>query len=87
MGMTKVDFEIPEEILYSLNENISEFILQMRLFTALQLYGDHKLSLGKAAELAGIDNEHFIEELDKHDIPLIDYSPSELKEELEELSK
>ena len=57
MGMTNVNFEIPEKILYALNENISEFTSQMRLFTALQLFEQHKLSLGKASTLAGISNK------------------------------
>ena len=54
MGMTSVHFEIPEEILYTLNESIAEFTSQVRLFTALQLFSRHKLSLGKAAEVAGL---------------------------------
>ena len=87
MGMTSVHFEVPEEILYILNESISEFTSQVRLFTALQLFGRHKLSLGKAAELAGIDKEHFLVELDRYEIPLIDYDPDELEEELKRFEK
>lgn len=87
MGMTKINFEIPEDILYSLNENMTEFIAQMRLFTALQLIKTHKLSLGKAAELAGMNKDLFIIEMDRHEIPLIDYDASELKQELEAFSK
>ena len=49
MAMASVQFEIPEEILHALNESVTEFTLQMRLFTALQLFKKHKLSLGKAA--------------------------------------
>jgi predicted HTH domain antitoxin len=87
MGMTNVNFEIPEEILYALNENISEFTSQMRLFTALQLFEKHKLSLGKAATLAGISKEHFMVEMDKYGVPLINYDPEELDEELERFEK
>jgi len=82
MAMAKVHFEIPEDILYALNENIIDFTSQTRLFTALQLFSRHKLSLGKAAQLAGIKKEHFLMEMDKYDIPLIDYEPEELEEEL-----
>jgi predicted HTH domain antitoxin len=82
MAMASVRFEIPEEILYALNESITEFTLQMRLFTALQLFKKHKLSLGKAANLAGMDKDQFMVELDRNEIPLIDYDPLELEEEL-----
>ena len=82
MAMASVRFEIPEEILYALNESVTEFTLQMRLFTALQLFKNHKLSLGKAAELAGMNKDQFILELDRNKVPLIDYNPDELEEEL-----
>jgi predicted HTH domain antitoxin len=81
MRMTSIQFEIPEDILYSLNENTAEFTQRMRLYSALQLFKDHKLSLGKAAELAGIKKEHFMFELDRYEIPLIDYDPDELDQE------
>ena len=82
MGMAKIKFEIPEDILYSLNESVTGFITQMRLLTALQLFKDHKLSIGKAVELSGLNKESFKIELDKHKIPLIDYDAKELEEEL-----
>lgn len=82
MGMAEIRFEIPEDILYSLNENIAEFTSQMRLLTALQLFKNHKLSLGKAVELSGLNKEHFMFELDRYEIPLIDYDAQELDEEL-----
>lgn len=82
MSMVKIKFEIPEEILYSLNKSASDFAAQMRLLTALQLFKDHKLSLGKAAELSGLNKEGFIFELDRYKIPTIDYDAAELDEEL-----
>lgn len=87
MAMTSVRFEIPEEILYTLNESVPEFTLQMRLLTAMQLFKKHKLSLGKAAELAGMDKDQFTIELDRNEIPLIDYDPDELEDELARFEK
>jgi hypothetical protein len=49
MRMISIQFEIPEDILYSLNVNTAEFTQQMRLYSALQWFKDHKLSLSKAA--------------------------------------
>lgn len=83
MRTTEIKFEISENLLHSLNQNKTEFTEQLRLLTALQLYKDHKLSFGQAAELAGMKREHFLVELDKHSIDFIDYDPSELERELE----
>lgn len=87
MKTAEVCFEIPEEILNSLNQNINEFIQQSRLYTAQQLYKSHKLSFGKAAELAGMSKEEFMIELDKTQIDVIAYNPSELEAELEKLEQ
>ena len=79
---TEIRFEIPEEILNSLNQGITEFIKESMLYTAMQFYKNHKLSFGKAAELAGLSKDAFLKELDKNDIDFINYSPSELENEM-----
>lgn len=83
MKTAEVYFEISEDILDVLNQNIMEFTQQSRLFTALQLYKNHKLSFGKAAELAGISKDEFLIALDKNEIDFIDYDPADLEAELE----
>ncbi|MDM8550220.1 UPF0175 family protein [Desulfobacterales bacterium HSG2] len=83
MEATRITFEIPQGILQTLNQTQKEFIYQMRLFTALQLFRNHKLSFGQAAELAGMRRQDLLTELDNHDIDLIAYDASELEEELE----
>ena len=83
MRATQISFQISESILQALNQNQDEFINQMRLFTALQLFKNQKLSFGQAAELAGLNRERFLIELDNYNIDLIDYDPSELEQELE----
>ena len=80
---TQISFEVSESILQALNQSRDEFISQMRLFAALQLFKSHKLSFGQAAELAGMNKEKFLIELDNYNIDLIDYDMSELERELE----
>ncbi len=82
MRATQISFEISEGILQALNQSRDEFIDQLRLFAALQLFKSHKLSFGQAAELAGMNKEKFLVELDNYNIDLIDYDPSELEAEL-----
>jgi len=82
MRTAQINFEISESLLHALNESREEFIQHLRLFTALQLFKNHKLSFGQAAELAGMNRERFLIELDNYDIDFIDYDVSELEEEL-----
>jgi len=83
MRATQISFEISESLLQALNQSRDEFVSQLRLFAALQLFKNHKLSFGQAAELAGISKEKFLMELDNYNIDLIDYDPAELEKELE----
>ncbi len=82
MRTAEIRFEVQEGILNSLNQNIAEFTMQLRLYTALQFFKKHKLSFGKAAELAGVSRDEFLLELDKNKIDFIDYDPAELEKEL-----
>ena len=50
---------------------------------AVKLYETGKVSLGKAAEIAGFSIRAFIELLSKHNVSVIDYSPDDLREEME----
>ena len=83
----KISFEIPEGFLLALNETQEEFTSKVRLIIAMELFRNHKLSVGKAAELSGLSKELFKLELFRSNIPLIDYSPDELIKELEILNQ
>lgn len=50
---------------------------------AVKLFETGKVSLGQAAKLAGFSIRAFVELLGKHNIAVIDYSPDELREEIE----
>lgn len=83
MKTVEVRFKVPKEILSNLNQSLTEFTAQSKLYTALQLFKNHKLSFGKAAELAELSRTDFLFELNKNEIDFISYEASELEEELE----
>lgn len=87
MRNTLISFNIPEYLLISLNQNKEEFISESRLFIAMQLFKNHKITSGQGAEIAGIGKYEFILQLDKGGIDFINYDPSELDEELKSLRK
>jgi len=78
---------VPEEILYTLNETKTDFIKQMKLYTAMELYKIQKLSMGKASELAEMNKVDFMFELGKYGIPVINYDEDDFKEEVERIMK
>ncbi len=49
---------------------------------AVKLYETERASLGQAARVAGYSKRAFIEILGKYKVPVINYSPDDLREEL-----
>jgi predicted HTH domain antitoxin len=55
---------------------------EARTLLAVKLYETERVSLGQAAKLAGHSKRAFIEILGKYKVPVFNYSPDELREEL-----
>lgn len=55
---------------------------EAKMALASKLYERGKLTLGQAAELAGYSKETFMELLTEYNLPLINYSPEELDEDI-----
>ncbi|HET8810934.1 MAG TPA: UPF0175 family protein [Flavobacteriaceae bacterium] len=68
--MKVLSLNIPENI--SLNER------ETKRFLAAKMYESGKLSLGEAAELAGLSKVAFSEILADYDVSLINYPASEI---------
>jgi predicted HTH domain antitoxin len=68
------------ELTLNLPPNITKDETQTLL--AIKLYEMDRVSLGQAAKLAGYSKRAFIEILGKHNVPVINYSPNDLREEL-----
>jgi len=71
--LTEIRLHIDDSILLSLKEEKDMFAKDMLFHHALRLYRKHKLSLGKAAELAGYTRLAFIQKLQAEDEPIFDY--------------
>ncbi len=77
-----INLSIPvkESILFSLKESTDEFSQELLYLSALMLYKRRKLSLGKAAELAGLSKIDFIVKLKAEDEAVFDYNNDEIDE-------
>lgn len=69
------------ELKLDLPSNLSKDEVQTLL--AVKLYETERVSLGQAAKLAGYSKRAFIEILGRQNIPVFNYSPDELREELD----
>lgn len=86
MKNTEITFNVSENILSSVNQNVQEFTQNMRLYFALELFAKHQLTFVQASDLANLSREDFLRELDENEIDFFSYAPSELENELEFLS-
>lgn len=82
-----ISFSVKEDILLSLKENPEEFTQNCRFLSALMLYKKNRLSLGKAAELAGYSKIDFIEKLKLENESVFDYSAQEMTDIFNDVSK
>lgn len=55
---------------------------EARLFLAMKLFEEGKLSLGQAAIVAGYSKRAFMEILGKHGVPVFDYPAEDLERDL-----
>lgn len=80
-------FSIDDRIPAALNEDAQEFVRDMRFLSALMWYRRNKLSLGKAAELAGLSKLDFIDRMRIEGEPILDYSEGQMSEVAADASK
>ena len=86
--VVNISLTVKENILLSLKETKDEFTKELLFFSALQLYRKRKLSLGKAADLAGYKNKiEFIEKIQKEEGYVFDYNEEEINEIIDDARK
>jgi len=81
--LNTVSFEVPTDLLASLKMGVTTLGQQIRLIAAISYFRDKKLSLGKAAQLAGINRLLFMDILAEQGLVIFDYDETELEIELE----
>lgn len=71
-----MEINIPKALVADLSEN------ELKLYLAIMLYKERKLSMGQAAKLAGLTLRDFMYELGKHKESFTNITADELEEEL-----
>ncbi len=81
----EITLEVPNR--YFLNVDSAEMAKRLKLYTALFMFQTGQLSAGAACEFAGIDRYAFLNACDQHNIPVINYDPDELEDEMKRLEE
>lgn len=80
-------FEISQDILAALKVSTAQLEQRMRLLAAIAYFQEKTLSLGKAAELAGMNRLFFIDRLAAEHSVVFDYDASVLANELKAIDR
>lgn len=75
-------FEVSQDLLASLKIGIQYLAQEIRLMAAITWFQEKKLSLGKAADLAGCNRLNFMDLLARKGIVIFDYDESIVDSEL-----
>jgi predicted HTH domain antitoxin len=82
MTTATISFELSQDLLASLKIGPVDLGKNIRLMSAIAYFQEKKLSLGKAAQLAGLNRLAFMDVLARKGITLFDYDESMLQTEL-----
>lgn len=82
--MPRLTIDLPEDAFSALRRSPEEFAQEMRLAAAVKWYEIGKISQGKAAELAGLSREAFLDALGRFGVSAVQTLPEELEKDLQE---
>lgn len=80
--MRALTIEYPDELLVTSGHSAAVVEQELKLLLAIKLFELRRLSLGKAAELCGLGKLHFMDELGRMKIPVINLDDDQIADEL-----
>lgn len=87
MKTLNINIPVSEEVLFVLKKDEKSLQEEARRILAIQFFKERKLSLGKAAELAGMDKDDFVVILGMNGIDIYQYTERELEQEFEAVDR
>lgn len=83
--MTQLILEMPESAFATLHQGPAEFAQEMRVAAAVKWYELERISQGRAAEIAGLSRDAFIDALSRYRVSPFQYSEADLRAELRDM--
>lgn len=80
--MIEVQLSLPESVFSVTRSTPDQFVQELRLAAAVKWYEIGRVSQSKAAEIAGISRQAFLEALNRFEVSPFQITPDELEEEI-----
>lgn len=80
--MTKLTVELPDDTFAVFNQSPGEFAESMKITAVVKWYEEGRISQSKAAEIAGISRQEFLQQLFIHGVSPFQITPEELRNEV-----
>ena len=78
-----IELDVPEGAFSCLRTSPEQFVRELRLAAAVKWYEIHLLSQAKAAELAGLSRQEFVDALGRFQVSPCQTTPEELAAEVD----
>lgn len=85
MNTQRISLDFPADILLALNETENQLVQRIKLALAVQLYKAQKLTVGKAAQIAGLSRLQFETALAEYNIPVSNLTADEVLDDIGKL--
>ena len=85
MNTQTISIDFPSEIMLALNETESEIKQRIKVSFAIRLYKLQKLTIGKAAQVAGLSRLQFESLLSENNIPISNLTIEDVVSDIEKL--
>lgn len=86
MGVKKISFEFPNDILLATDETEKELKQRVKIALAVQLYKLQKLTLGKASQIAELSRLEFENVLSENEISISNLTLEEILSDSKKLN-
>lgn len=85
MTLQTINIDLPSDILLTLNESEKELKKRIKVSLAIQLYVQQKVTIGKAAQIAGISRLQFETVLSENNISISTLSVEDVMGDVQKL--
>jgi len=85
MTLQTINIDLPSDILFTINESETELKKRIKFSLAIQLYLQQKVTIGKAAQIAGLSRFEFETVLSENKIPISNLDLEDVLGDIEKL--
>lgn len=85
MTLQTVNIDLPSDILLTLNESEKELKHRIKVSLAIQLFVQQKVTIGKAAQIAGMSRLQFETVLAENSLPISTLSVEDVMADIQKL--